>query len=459
MTLSCVDCELKGRVATVLVVGAFNLIGIMGANAEPEISAVQVADEVKQGSVITLSGKGFGQKPTAAPVFVDYVEETYEYGKPRSVYSNFEDGTIIEPASSDPQSLWAATTSSLPVRYDSEKVNARHQFDEARYHFYGENSWLGRPVIYGGESGWDTPYNNPQIYVSWWVKVDYNSTYYWRINPLQITGQFSPGELVTISGEVAGEYIGKDDDGLLNFVFPGHINANNLVNQNIRGVDSKASAVFPNLPRGGEGYGFESPGTKYIRIWDDPKSQGIRASLSLTDYYVSSTSNLSFGTGNIYQRREMDPDRWHHFEFEIDTSRGVVRSWFDGEMGGVGEFDPRAAFQDGFSPTIALIGNNAKQDKLQNLYISEIYMDSSIQRVIIGDAPNYEGLSHYEIQRPVFWDDGSVKFAVNLGALSPSSELYVYVFDESGTPNKQGFALCASVGCPSPPEPIQLQVN
>ena len=79
--------------------------------------------------------------------------------------------------------------------------------------------------------------------------------------------------------------------------------------------------------------------------------------------------------------------------------------------------------------------------------------------MIIGDASNYDDLSHYELQRPVFWDDGSVKFAVNLGALSPSSELYVYVFDESGTPNRQGFALCASVGCPSPPEPIQLQVK
>ena len=438
--------------------GSLSLIAT-GASAEPSISGVQVSEDVRHGSAVTISGTGFGDKPSPAPVFVDYVEETYEYGKRRAVYSNFRDGDIIQPTSENPESLWGAATSALPVRYDNEGENARHKFDEARYHFFGENSWLGRPVVYGGPDGWSTPDNNPQIYVSWWVKVDYNSTYYWRINPIELKGQFRAGEPVTLDGAVAGDYVGKDDDGLLNFVFPGNINSNRLRGKVIEGIESKATTVFPESPRSGSGYGFESPGTKYIRIWDEPNSKGIRASLSMTDYYVSSAENLSYGTGKIYQRREMEPELWHHFEVEIDTERGVMRSWFNGEMGGVGEFDPRAAFEEGLSPTIALIGNNAKQDKLQNLYISEIYMDSSVQRVVVGDAPRYEDLSHYEVQRPIGWNGGQVEFVLNLGSLDTSSGLYVYVFDENGVPNQEGFALCASVNCPSPPEPIKLQVN
>ena len=90
---------------------------------------------------------------------------------------------------------------------------------------------------------------------------------------------------------------------------------------------------------------------------------------------------------------------------------------------------------------------------------SEIYMDSSVQRVVVGDAPRYEDLSHYEVQRPIGWNGGQVEFVLNLGSLDTSSGLYVYVFDENGVPNQEGFALCASVNCPSPPEPIKLQVN
>ncbi|ERS12286.1 hypothetical protein Q673_01350 [Marinobacter sp. EN3] len=155
----------------------------------------------------------------------------------------------------------------------------------------------------------------------------------------------------------------------------------------------------------------------------------------------------------------MIPDVWHHFEVELDVAKGTLKSWFNGQLGGIAKFDPRAAYQEAYSPTIALIGNNAKQDQLQNMYISEIYMDKSVQRVVIGNASNYDDLTHYELQRPVRWGRNEIEFSVNLGAFDSSSGLYLYVFDENGVPNKNGFSLCASVDCPSPPEPIQLQVN
>ena len=86
-------------------------------------------------------------------------------------------------------------------------------------------------------------------------------------------------------------------------------------------------------------------------------------------------------------------------------------------------------------------------------------MDKSVQRVIIGNAPRYEDLTHYELQRPTKWARDEIEFAVNFGALDSSSKLYVYVFDEEGVPNQKGFELCATADCPSAPQKIQLQVD
>ena len=74
--------------------GSLSLIAT-GASAEPSISGVQVSEDVRHGSAVTISGTGFGDKPSPAPVFVDYVEETYEYGKRRAVYSNFRNTMVI----------------------------------------------------------------------------------------------------------------------------------------------------------------------------------------------------------------------------------------------------------------------------------------------------------------------------------------------------------------------------
>lgn len=455
-TILATHFPMRHLLSSAIFLGFFSICSHV--NAEPTISGLQVETEFRNGSALIIQGAGFGRKSQSAPVLVDYVNEAYENGVKNRVYSSFEDGEIIKAASEFPDSLWGAATSVLPVRYDLEPSNARHPYDLARYHLYGENVWLGRPVAYGGQGGWDTPVNNPQLYLSWWVKVEHNSLYYWRINPYDISGKFEEGESVISNGEVIGEFIGIDNEGLLNFIFPSNANAINLKGVELVGEASKARTIFPKDFRGGSGYGYEAPGTKTLRVWDDPESGGIRTSLSHTDYFLSAAES-SYSSNRIYQTRDMVPDVWHHFEVELDVERGTFKSWFNGELGGIAKFDPKAAYEEAYSPTIALIGNNAKQDHLQNMYISEIYMDKSVQRVVIGDAPRYVDLTHYELQRPIKWTDNEIEFAVNLGALASSSELYVYIFDEEGVPNQQGLALCTTADCPVPPQKIQLQVN
>src|SRR5690606_33726249 len=154
-----------------------------GVYAAPLVSEVSVKDsQLKQGGTLIIRGSGVGFKEQAAPILVDYVEQVYENGKLRDVYSGYRDGQSIKPTSEDPAGVWAAVTGGDSVRYD-RSGSQRHSFDVARYHLVGEDAWFGRPSAYGGMGGWDTPTDNSQLYLSWWVKVDYNSSYYWRINP------------------------------------------------------------------------------------------------------------------------------------------------------------------------------------------------------------------------------------------------------------------------------------
>src|SRR5690606_22562544 len=125
------------------------------------------------------------------------------------------------------------------------------------------------------------------------------------IYPNEVVGKFQEGEAITANGEFLGEYIGIDGEGLLNFVFPGHSNANNLKGIQLSGSSSGAKTVFPEDFRAGSGYGYETPGTKTLRIWDDPDSQGIRTSLSHTDYFLASPSNRDYSSTRVYQRRDM----------------------------------------------------------------------------------------------------------------------------------------------------------
>ena len=122
-------------------------------------------------------------------------------------------------------------------------------------------------------------------------------------------------------------------------------------------------------------------------------------------------------------------------------------------------FSPDSIYAGKYSPTLALLGTNAKQLKLQKSWISEVYVDSSLQRVAIGNASNYADVTHHELQRPINWTSNDIEIAVNLGAFSFEKDLYVYVFDRDGVVNDQGFPLCTGDACPIPPSRIQLLVD
>lgn len=442
---------------------AFVFYGSGQAFADPSVSRVSLVGsaKVEQGATLLISGQNFGSKRDAAPVLVDRVDHAFENGKLNEKHSTLSDDTNIPLArSGDQGAVWATKTDGFLF---STTGDHRHPYAKASYHLIGENAWVGGPVAYGGPTGWDTPTDNPQLYVSWWYRNKYNSTFYWRFSPDQQTGEFLPGEELIIDGQSEGNdrgiYVGIDREGTHNAVLYGHRNKSNLIGVRITGAKSGASTVFPDQFRGGSGYGYETPGSKLARIWDDPQgSAGIRSSVALHNAYVS-PSRDGYERAMVYYNLSLPAGEWVHLEYELDTDKGLLRMYEDGRLLGEDYFSPGAIYSGDYSPTLSLLGTNAKQLLLQESWISDIYVDSSLQRVFIGNAPQYKDVTHKELQRLTAWTNNEIKVAVNLGSLGFDQKLYVYVVDGNGAANSSGVPLCAGDACPAPPARVQLLVE
>ncbi|MFH1586853.1 MAG: hypothetical protein ABID38_03290 [Candidatus Diapherotrites archaeon] len=72
-------------------------------------------------------------------------------------------------------------------------------------------------------------------------------------------------------------------------------------------------------------------------------------------------------------------------------------------------------------------------------YFDDFYLDNSWARIEIGDEPVYDGCSKREVQIPQTWSTGAIAFTANQGTFSDGQTVYLFVVDESGTPNPNGY--------------------
>src|SRR5690606_28089657 len=106
---------------------------------------------------------------------------------------------------------------------------------------------------------------------------------------------------------------------------------------------------------------------------------------------------------------------WNLLELEMDTGLGVIRLRVNAVELTKLTFDPSTDFAGRWSPTVALIGLDGKVGKLQEGHLDDIYIDNSLQRVIVGNSPSFENLTHYEVQRPISWSNTRAQFELQKG--------------------------------------------
>jgi hypothetical protein len=89
-------------------------------------------------------------------------------------------------------------------------------------------------------------------------------------------------------------------------------------------------------------------------------------------------------------------------------------------------------------------------------FFDDVYVDTTLARVILGNAAEYSSCTILEPQIPSTWSANSITVMVNQGAIS-SSQAYLYVFDVNNTHNNRGFPV--TIGGSSSPPPGESPDN
>ncbi|MEW6101871.1 MAG: PKD domain-containing protein, partial [Candidatus Omnitrophota bacterium] len=87
-------------------------------------------------------------------------------------------------------------------------------------------------------------------------------------------------------------------------------------------------------------------------------------------------------------------------------------------------------------------------------YFDDFYVDNTWARVELGDASSYSACAKREIQIPQAWSQNSVTFRVNQGTFSDGATAYLYIVDESGAVNAQGYPLTIGTSGPIGNAPV-----
>ncbi len=97
---------------------------------------------------------------------------------------------------------------------------------------------------------------------------------------------------------------------------------------------------------------------------------------------------------------------------------------------------------------------------LLRVYWSELYVDNTLARIEMGNAPTWNACTHREIQIPSAWGQDTVTFTVNQGTFLDGESVFLFVVDENDEPSP-GFEVIVAGGSdedgPGQPSTVLLQ--
>lgn len=145
--------------------------------------------------------------------------------------------------------------------------------------------------------------------------------------------------------------------------------------------------------------------------------------------------------------------KWVHTEVRMDYTGDFYQiindnvAMVDTELDAEGDCDVRPAV--GVSPWGGVsIGGYWRENLCNNQadlnddavrYFDDIYVDTTLSRVVLANQPSYSSATIIEPQIPSAWSNTSISVDVNLGRLQDSGGAYLFVFDSGNLRNSIGF--------------------
>jgi len=170
-------------------------------------------------------------------------------------------------------------------------------------------------------------------------------------------------------------------------------------------------------------------------------------------------SNPDQNGHNAWWGKAVNPmaGQWSKVEIAIKVSSqsdGYINIWENGQqvMNYVGITDNYG----GTRRSVAVGGYARMQGYTSNWrYFDDVYVDTTLSRVVLADKPVLSQASIIELQIPSAWNDGSISAQVNLGKFTQGQMAYLFVVDASGNVSATGIAVTAGGSAttltPNPP--------
>jgi hypothetical protein len=373
------------RTAARWVFVALAMVGPRTASAVPSITGVSGA--LAHANSVTLTGSGFGAKAAAAPWRSSYMNPNaaMNYQSTGSLSSSYWTGGVMVSLRDD----------ATPARVDrsSHRYYAALEYS-ARANSDGYSAGINTNLPMAGHSGVD--------YASWWE--------YWPAD-FSLADMYTGGYagfkwMYYAPGSVLpARAIGLRDPGLL---FP-----------EVQGGVAGALAAEQNanliLPFGGAYYARPY---SFIPNFTLPKGQWL---------FVEIIDRMNSGFG-------ID-DGWGELRINNQTVYKILScDWYHDGAGTSGPDFSNVRFGGNY-------GWTGPADLKEYRYYGDMYIDGTLSRVVLGEAATYDACRHLELQVPLSWASGQIRFTFNLGSFGDTGAGYLYVIDADGNVNPNGYPL------------------
>lgn len=151
-------------------------------------------------------------------------------------------------------------------------------------------------------------------------------------------------------------------------------------------------------------------------------------------YLVQSAANVSDGKFKVWIYRPFAGSPTVDFgianlaQSDAYMTRTTSNTWNELHLGG------------------AFLAQDTPADARGKIYLDNVYLDTTLSRVMICKESTFSARKHCEHQVPSSWSGTSVVVTVNNGAMASGDTKYLYVADSTGATNATGFLLSAGSG-------------
>ena len=211
----------------------------------------------------------------------------------------------------------------------------------------------------------------------------------------------------------------------------------------------------------GMSVGGDTHSSKFLRMSDSNDEVNRTFSWTQLQNYVYDTSagcNFSGYTdycSNDWAGVTPTPNTWVFFEAWFNSTNSTYTLRMNGRTITSVSYSPgKTSFNELWK--IGFDGGGTSPPTI-TWWMDDIYVDSSLARVMLGNASTYSASTAFEMQALTAWGSDSISFVANQGAIANGAAAYLYVVDSNGVVSNGGAGVKVTFGetfIPNPPTDV-----